>query len=118
MISESTLASPGGSSARSFQIAMRLELVKLPSSSAKQAEGRRNTSVWMLSGLTSLKGPWFCQNSPVSVSSGSMMTRYFSLDSAPHTFFLLATEASGLKPWQTKPVILPWCMRSKMASTS
>jgi hypothetical protein len=34
------------------------------------------------------------------------------------TFFLFATEASGLKPWQKKPFILPWCMRSKIASTS
>ena len=57
MISESGLASPWGSTARSFQIAMRLELVSEPSSSAKQVLGRRKTSVWMLSVLTSLSGP-------------------------------------------------------------
>ena len=57
MISESVLASPGGSTARSFQIATRLELVRLPSSSAKQVLGRRKTSVCMASGLTSLNSP-------------------------------------------------------------
>ena len=46
------------------------------------------------------------------------MTRYFSLDSAVPSFFLLGTAAIGLKPWHRKPVILPWNMLSNMASTS
>ncbi|MNU04834.1 hypothetical protein D3C72_2494130 [compost metagenome] len=57
MISESVLASPGGSTAFSFQAITRLELVKLPVSSAKQLVGKRNTSVWISSGFTSLSGP-------------------------------------------------------------
>jgi hypothetical protein len=56
-ISESVLASPGGSTAFSFQLSTRLELVKVPSSSAKQLEGRRITSVWMDAASTSLSGP-------------------------------------------------------------
>jgi hypothetical protein len=65
-----------------------------------------------------LNSPCGFQNSEVSVASGSMTTRNFSLASASPTFFLFATEASGLKPWQKKPFILPWCMRSNIASTS
>jgi len=125
MISPSTLPSPGGSTAFSFQAMTRLELVKVPASSAKQPVGRRKTSVWILAGSTSLSGPKFFQNSPVSVASGSITTRYFSLASAAESFFWLAesffwlgTAARGLKPWQMKPFILPWCMRSNMAITS
>ena len=47
-----------------------------------------------------------------------MMTKYFNLDIAMLTFFLFGSAASGLKPWQTKPLTLPWCIRSKIASTS
>lgn len=118
MISLSCLASPGGSTAFSFQPMTRLELVKVPASSAKQPVGSRKTSVWILDASTSLSGPKFFQNSLVSVCSGSMITRYFSLARACDIFFWLGTAASGLKPWQTKPFILPWCMRSKIESTS
>lgn len=70
-----------------------------PSSSAKQVVGRRNTVVWILAGSTSLNSPWFCQNSEVSVASGSMMTRNLSFESAALTLALLGKELSGLKPW-------------------
>ncbi|MNJ69546.1 hypothetical protein D3C77_659080 [compost metagenome] len=71
-----------------------------PSSSAKQVVGRRNTVVWMLAVSTSLNSPALRQNSLVSVTSGSMITRNFSLASAALTFALLGNEAIGLKPWQ------------------
>ena len=100
MISASPFASPGGSAAFQCHCSTRLELTSEPSSSAKQVEGRRNTSVWILAGSTSLYSPWFCQNSEVSVASGSMMTRYLSLASEPETFTLHGADASGLKPWQ------------------
>ena len=71
-----------------------------PSSSAKQAQGRRNTVVWISSLFTSLYSPWFFQNSDVSVLSGSMVIRNLSLDSPAMIFFLLGNEPTGLKPWQ------------------
>ena len=118
MISLSGLASPGGSTAFSFQLITRLELVKEPVSSAKQLVGNRKTSVWIAFGSTSLSGPKFFQNSLVSVSSGSITTRYLSLDIAAESFFLFGTAARGLKPWTMKPFILPWCMRSNIARMS
>src|SRR5665647_1488943 len=98
MISGSAFASAGGSVAFQCHCSTRLELTSEPSSSAKQVEGRRNTSVWILDGSTSLYSPWFCQNSEVSVVSGSMMTRYLSLAREPEIFTLHGAEASGLKP--------------------
>ncbi len=70
-----------------------------PSSSAKQVVGRRKTSVWMSSVLTSFCSPWFFQKVDVSVTSGSMMTRNLSFDSDSMTLFLFGNEATGLKPW-------------------
>ncbi|MNJ80741.1 hypothetical protein D3C77_792290 [compost metagenome] len=61
--------------------------------------GRRNTSVWIDAVSTSLNSPWFFQNSDVSVTSGSMITRNFSLARPLRTLLLLASAASGLKPW-------------------
>jgi hypothetical protein len=94
MISMSVLASPGGS-APSSATAASGRVDDAPSSSAKQVVGRRNTSVWILAGSTSLNSPWFCQNSEVSVASGSMMTRNFSLDSAALTLALLGRRRAG-----------------------
>jgi hypothetical protein len=71
-----------------------------PFSSAKQVDGRRNTSVWIFDGSTSFDSPWFCQKVEVSVLSGSMVTRNFSFDSDATTLFLFGNEATGLKPWQ------------------
>ncbi len=71
-----------------------------PFSSAKQVEGRRNTSVWICDGSTSFISPWFCQKFEVSVFSGSMVTRNFSFDSDAITLFLFGNDATGLKPWQ------------------
>ncbi|MNN97777.1 hypothetical protein D3C81_2170070 [compost metagenome] len=56
-----------------------------PSSSAKQVDGSRNTSVWIDAVSTSFISPWFCQKLEVSVTSGSMITRYFSLTSEATT---------------------------------
>ncbi len=100
MISMSVRASPGGSAPFQCHCSQRPELTIEPSSSAKQVVGRRNTSVWMLAGSTSLYSPWFCQNSEVSVSSGSMITMNFRRASAAPTLSLLGNEATGLKPWQ------------------
>src|SRR5262245_15199658 len=112
------MASPGGTTAASFHSATRPELVKEPVSSAKQAVGRRNTSVWILAGSTSFSGPKFLQNSEVSVASGSITTRNFSFDIAVESFFWFGSAASGLKPWHRKPFILPWYIISKIAITS
>ena len=71
-----------------------------PSSSAKQVDGRRNTSVLMLAVSTSFCSPWFCQKAAVSVASGSMVTRNFSFDSEATVLFLSGKAAIGLKPWQ------------------
>ena len=73
-----------GSAARHFHWMQRLELVKLPSSSANDVTGSMNTSVWMLAVSTSLNSPWFSQNRAVSVSIGSMLTRNFSFDERRH----------------------------------
>ena len=53
-----------------------------PFSSAKQVVGNWKTSVWMLAGSDGFCGPKFSQNREVSVSSGSITTRNFSLPSA------------------------------------
>ena len=100
MISGSPLASPGGSAAFQCHCSQRPLLTSEPSSSAKQVEGSRKTSVWMAAGSTSLNSPWFFQKVEVSVTSGSMTTRYLSLESAAVSLPLSGTEASGLKPWQ------------------
>ncbi|MOA22790.1 hypothetical protein D3C78_1433750 [compost metagenome] len=99
MMAMSVLASPGGSAAFQCHCSTRDELTTAPSSSAKQVVGRRNTSVWMDALSTSLNSPWFFQNSDVSVTSGSMITRNLSLDRPLRTLLLLASAASGLKPW-------------------
>ena len=99
MMVMSVLASPGASAAFQCHCSTREELTMAPSSSAKQVVGRRNTSVWMLAGSTSLYSPWFFQNSEVSVTNGSMTMRNLSFFSPSRTLLELASEASGLKPW-------------------
>ena len=118
MISWSLSASPGGSAPFQCHCSQRPELTRDPSSSAKQVEGSRKTSVWILVGSTSLYSPWFCQNSEVSVASGSMVTRYLSLASDPETLTLQGAEASGLKPWQKYPFTLPLFMSSNTCRMS
>ncbi|MNS31194.1 hypothetical protein D3C72_632430 [compost metagenome] len=98
MISMSLLASPGGSAPFQCHCNQRPEFTSAPSSSAKQVVGRRKTSVWILDGSTSLSSPALRQNSEVSVTSGSMMTRYFSLAKPSFILDLLGAAASGLKP--------------------
>src|SRR5574343_1655266 len=118
MISVSSLASPGPSADFQRHWMTRPELVKLPLVSANSVVGRRNTSVGILLGSTSLNSPCGFQNSDVSVASGSITTMYFSLDRPSLTFFLLATDASGVKPWHRKPLTLPSYMALKLDSTS
>jgi hypothetical protein len=77
----SVRASPGPSAPFQCHCSQRLLLTSEPSSSAKQVVGRRNTSVWMLAGSTSLNSPALRQNSEVSVASGSMITSHLSLAS-------------------------------------
>jgi hypothetical protein len=96
----------------------RLELVKLPSSSTKEVTGSMKTSVSIEAVSTSLNSPWFSQKRTVSVSIGSMLTRNFSLESAATFFSLWAIDISGLKPWQSRPVVLPWCMTSNIRKQS
>lgn len=118
MISVSSRASPGPSAAFHRHWMTRPELVKVPAFSANSVAGRRNTSVATWLGSTSLY--WLCgfQNSEVSVASGSITTMYFSFASASPTFLLFGTEASGLKPWQKKPLILPSYMALKIDKVS
>src|SRR5512138_625317 len=118
MISESPLASPGGSAPFQCHCSQRPLLTSEPSSSAKQVDGRRNTSVWIFAESTSLYGPKFFQNSEVSVASGSMITRYLSLDRLSTSLALFGNEAIGLKPWHTYPLTLPLCMSSNTCRTS
>src|SRR5574342_847115 len=100
MMSASCLAAPGGSGPFQCHGSQRPELTSEPSSSAKQVDGSLKTSVWIFFGSTALNSPWFCQKREVSVESGSMETKYLSLESASTSFFLSGSEASGLKPWQ------------------
>src|SRR6266568_3929325 len=99
-ISGSPLASPGGSAAFQCHCSQRPLFTSEPSSSAKQVEGRQNTSVWIFEESTSLNSPWFFQKVEVSVTSGSMITRYLSFESEAMVLFLSGTEPTGLKPWQ------------------
>ncbi|MNE77479.1 hypothetical protein D3C80_1737970 [compost metagenome] len=99
-ISPSFSASPGASAPFQCHCSQRPELTIEPFSSAKQVDGRRNTSVWIFDGSTSLNSSWFCQKLAVSVFSGSMVTRNFNLASEATTLFLFGNEATGLKPWQ------------------
>jgi hypothetical protein len=99
-ISRSPRASPGGSAAFQCHCSQRELETSDPSSSAKQLDGSRKTSVAICEESTSLNSPWFLQNSEVSVTSGSMVTRYRSLRSPSSTLGLSGNDASGLKPWQ------------------
>ena len=94
------MASAGGSAAFQCHCSQRELETSDPSSSAKQEEGSRKTSVWIWDGSTSLNSPWFCQNSEVSVTSGSMVTRNLSLRSPVMVLALSGKDESGLKPWQ------------------
>ena len=98
MMAMSGRASPGCSAAFQCHCSTRAELTMEPSSSAKQVVGSRKTSVLMLAVSTSLNSPKLRQNSEVSVASGSMMTRNFSLDRPLRTRPVLDSEAMGLKP--------------------
>src|ERR1700693_805950 len=100
MISLSPLASPGGSAPFQCHCSHLPLLTSEPSSSAKQVEGRRKTSVWILAESTLLYSPKLRQNSEVSVASGSITTRYLSLDNPSTTFCLLGKGAIALNPWQ------------------
>src|SRR5215471_7473450 len=100
MIQTSVLASPGGVPPAQCHCSQRDEFTSAPSSSAKQVEGSSNTSVWIFAESTSLCSPWFCQNLPVSVCSGSMETRNLSLESAAVSFLRLGNDSRGLNPWQ------------------
>ena len=107
MIQMSVCASPGGSAAFQCHCSQRAELTSAPSSSAKQVVGSWNTSVLMLAESDGLNGPKFSQNREVSVSSGSIVTRYFSLPRAARILPLSGNACSGLKPWQMYPLISP-----------
>src|SRR5580704_15815109 len=98
MISMSERASPGGSAPFQCHCSQREELVSDPSSSAKQLVGKRNTSVLICVGSTSLCSPKLRQNSLVSVASGSMITRNLSFARAAFILALLGAAARGLKP--------------------
>src|SRR5437899_12724324 len=99
MISGSVLVSPGGSAPFQCHCSTRPLLTNEPSSSAKQVDGKRNTSVWILAGSTSLYSPWFSQKPAVSVASGSIVTRYLSFYNAPPTLALHGNAARGFKLW-------------------
>src|SRR5574342_425277 len=113
MTSMSLRASPGGSAPRQCHCSQRPELVREPSSSAKQLEGRRKTSVLIFDGSTSLNSFTGRQKEAVSVDRGSMVTRYLSFDRPSVSLALSGTDARGLKPWQKYPFILPWYMSAK-----
>ena len=81
MMKMSLWASPGGGAAFQCHCSQRAELTSAPFSSAKQVVGSWKTSVWMLAGSEGFCGPKFSQKREVSVSSGSITTRYFSLPS-------------------------------------
>src|SRR6516225_8639772 len=100
MIQLSRLASPGGVPPAQCHCSQRPEFVSEPSSSAKHVDGSWMTSVLIWEGSTSLYSPWFSQNRAVSVSSGSMVTRYLSFDRAAVSFLRFGTASNGLKPWQ------------------
>ncbi len=57
MISGSVFPSPGGSAPFQCHTSQRPEFTSDPSSSAKQPEGSRKTSVWIFDGSTSLYSP-------------------------------------------------------------
>src|SRR5262245_6538410 len=98
MIHTSDLASPGGLPPGQCHCSHREELTREPSSSAQHVVGSSKTSVLISSGLDGLSSPWSSQNRAVSVSSGSMTTRNFSLAIAASSFALLGKDISGLKP--------------------
>src|SRR5690606_16281976 len=100
MISMSERTPLGASAPFQCHCSQRPEFTSAPSPSANTVVGRRNTSVWICDGSTSLDAPKFFQNSEVSVGSGSITTRYLSLASAEFILALLGAAARVLKPWQ------------------
>ena len=96
----SDFVSQGGSCDGVCHCSHRLEFESDPSSSAKQVVGSLMTSVITFEGSIGLNSPWSSQNRLVSVSSGSIVTRNFSLARAARTLFLSGMDISGLKPWQ------------------
>ena len=60
-ISPSFSASPGASAPFQCHCNQRPELTIEPFSSAKQVDGKRNTSVWIFDGSHHSISPWFCQ---------------------------------------------------------
>src|SRR5260370_19537793 len=99
MIQTSDLASPGGVPPAQCHCSQRPEFTSEPVSSAKQVDGSWITSVWIFDDSTSLNSPWFSQKRDVSVSTGSIVTRNFSFESAAVSFFLFGNDSSGLTPW-------------------
>src|ERR1700728_4082436 len=100
MIKMSDCASPGGSAALKCHCSQRAEFTNEPYSSAKHVVGSWKTSVWILVGSEGFCGPKFSQKRDVSVSSGSIVTRYLSLPSAARILPLSGNACSGVKPWQ------------------
>ena len=98
MISMSALASPGRIGALPVPLQpASANSTSEPSSSAKQVDGRRKTSVWIFVGSTSLYSPWFCQKLEVSVASGSMTTRYLSFDRPSISFPLFGNRGQRIE---------------------
>src|SRR5262249_17144357 len=102
-ISWSALASPGGSVSFHFHCSQRAELVNVPSFSANDAAGRRNTSVWIFDGSAPSYSLGAFQNCAVSVSWFSTTTIHFSLDSAATIFFEFGPSPTGFMPNVMKP---------------
>ena len=96
----SAFVSHGGSCAGTCHCSQREEFASEPSSSVKHVVGSWITSVMTWAGSIGLNSPWFSQNRDVSVSSGSIVIRNFSLDSDARILFLSGSDISGLKPWQ------------------
>ena len=113
MIQMSVFASPGASAAFQCHCSQRAELTSEPFSSAKQVVGSWKTSVWMLAGSAGFCGPKSSQNRDVSVSSGSIVTRNFSLLRPLRILPRSGNACSGLKPWQMYPFIWPLSIISK-----
>ena len=77
------------------------------------------TSVWICDGSTSLCSPWFSQKRDVSVSSGSIVTRNLSFDSAAVHLAPVGEGQQRIEALAEVAVHLALeCMSSKARSTS
>ena len=109
--------SSGGSTALWCHCSSRWVLVKLPSFSAWEAAGRKNTSVPMSCGRSSpvsISGPSY-QNEAVSISWRSRTTSHLSLDIARRWSLELADPTAGFSPTTKKPGTFPSSIRSIVA---